>query len=158
MPSPTSKPSVAVVGSGISGLATAWLLHRSGQCKSRKSRRKSQDRYFLPGAHRDSPAPARAPFFSFSPGRVTVLEKEDRCGGHTLTDTTVEPPVDLGFQPVTRFRRLPFTLRYPHRYGGACRRVPSGQARASKSHLCLHFCVCRQGLQPDHVPAPHPVF
>lgn len=30
--------------------------------------------------------------------RVTLIEKEERCGGHTLTDHTSPYPVDLGFQ------------------------------------------------------------
>lgn len=29
---------------------------------------------------------------------MTLLEKEDTCGGHTLTDHTSPYPVDLGFQ------------------------------------------------------------
>ncbi|GLC46603.1 hypothetical protein PLESTB_001222700 [Pleodorina starrii] len=52
---------VCVIGSGITGLSAAWLLHRNG-------------------------------------ARVTLLEKEERCGGHTLTDHTSAYPVDLGFQ------------------------------------------------------------
>ena len=56
------KSSIAVVGSGISGLSAAWLLQRSGKWD------------------------------------VTLYEARSRFGGHSLTDTTVEPPVDLGFQ------------------------------------------------------------
>ncbi|KAG2447750.1 hypothetical protein HYH02_007208 [Chlamydomonas schloesseri] len=52
---------ICVVGSGISGLSAAWLLHRNG-------------------------------------ARVTLLESEATCGGHTLTDHTSPYPVDLGFQ------------------------------------------------------------
>jgi cyclopropane-fatty-acyl-phospholipid synthase len=33
--------------------------------------------------------------FAYLPG---VTQAADRCGGHTLTDTTSSPPVDLGFQ------------------------------------------------------------
>ncbi|GAX82389.1 hypothetical protein CEUSTIGMA_g9817.t1 [Chlamydomonas eustigma] len=56
-----SSKDVAVIGSGISGLSAAWLLHRNG-------------------------------------ANVTLYEKETTCGGHTLTDTTSDFPVDLGFQ------------------------------------------------------------
>lgn len=52
---------IAVVGSGITGLSSAWLLHRSG-------------------------------------AKVTLFEAEPSCGGHTLTDSTGQWPVDLGFQ------------------------------------------------------------
>ncbi|KAG2492394.1 hypothetical protein HYH03_009340 [Edaphochlamys debaryana] len=52
---------ICVIGSGISGLSAAWLLHRNG-------------------------------------ARVTLMEKEETCGGHTLTDHTSPYPVDLGFQ------------------------------------------------------------
>ncbi|GFR51020.1 hypothetical protein Agub_g13347 [Astrephomene gubernaculifera] len=52
---------ICVVGSGISGLSAAWLLHRNG-------------------------------------ASVTLMEKEEHCGGHTLTDHTSPYPVDLGFQ------------------------------------------------------------
>ncbi|GLI66534.1 hypothetical protein VaNZ11_010410 [Volvox africanus] len=52
---------ICVIGSGISGLSTAWLLHRNG-------------------------------------ASVTLMEKEEHCGGHTLTDHTSSYPVDLGFQ------------------------------------------------------------
>lgn len=33
-----------------------------------------------------------------SGAKVTLFEAEERCGGHTLTDTTTQWPVDLGFQ------------------------------------------------------------
>ncbi|GLI66526.1 hypothetical protein VaNZ11_010396 [Volvox africanus] len=52
---------ICVIGSGISGLSTAWLLHRN-----------------------------RA--------SVILMEKEEQCGGHTLTDHTSLYPVDVGFQ------------------------------------------------------------
>lgn len=51
----------AVIGSGVSGLASAWLLSHHGAC-------------------------------------VTLFEKEETCGGHTLTDHSAGRPVDLGFQ------------------------------------------------------------
>ncbi|GIL82213.1 hypothetical protein Vretimale_7189 [Volvox reticuliferus] len=60
MESPRGKR-ICVIGSGISGLSTAWLLHRNG-------------------------------------ANVTLMEKEEHCGGHTLTDHTSPYPVDLGFQ------------------------------------------------------------
>ncbi|KXZ44875.1 hypothetical protein GPECTOR_61g828 [Gonium pectorale] len=64
---------VCVIGSGISGLSAAWVLHRNGAC-------------------------------------VTLLEKEERCGGHTLTDHTSPYPVDLGFQVYN-------LTTYPHLVG-----------------------------------------
>ncbi|GAB5363572.1 hypothetical protein AAMO2058_000895200 [Amorphochlora amoebiformis] len=67
------KARIAVVGSGISGLSTAYVLQRNGF-------------------------------------QVSVFEKNPRCGGHTLTDTTASPPVDLGF--------MVFNLKnYPHLNG-----------------------------------------
>jgi hypothetical protein len=33
-----------------------------------------------------------------SGAKVTLFESEDSCGGHTLTDSTGQWPVDLGFQ------------------------------------------------------------
>jgi protoporphyrinogen oxidase len=33
-----------------------------------------------------------------SGAKVTLFESEDTCGGHTLTDSTGQWPVDLGFQ------------------------------------------------------------
>ncbi|PNH10244.1 Cyclopropane-fatty-acyl-phospholipid synthase [Tetrabaena socialis] len=64
---------VCVIGSGISGLSAAWLLHRNG-------------------------------------ASVTLLEKEEECGGHTLTDRTSPYPVDLGFQVMN-------LTTYPHFVG-----------------------------------------
>eukprot|EP00892_Ulva_mutabilis_P000826 jgi/Ulvmu1/10744/UM068_0034.1 len=52
---------IAVIGSGVSGLAAAWLLQYHG-------------------------------------AEVTLFEREERCGGHTLTDHSSGTPVDLGFQ------------------------------------------------------------
>lgn len=56
---PTTRP-IAIVGSGIGGLAAAYILSRNGR-------------------------------------RAVLFEKNDYCGGHTLTDTTANPPVDLGY-------------------------------------------------------------
>mmetsp|Transcript_25180 Transcript_25180/g.35111 ORF Transcript_25180/g.35111 Transcript_25180/m.35111 type:complete len:947 (-) Transcript_25180:384-3224(-) len=63
------KECVAVIGSGISGLSSAYILARNGY-------------------------------------KVTLYEKNDYLGGHTLTDTTVNPPVDLGFM-VFNYKNYP---------------------------------------------------
>jgi NAD(P)-binding Rossmann-like domain len=52
---------IAIIGAGVSGLASAWLLDQSG-------------------------------------ASVTLFEKEESCGGHTLTDRTSKWPIDVGFQ------------------------------------------------------------
>lgn len=74
MPSKADPETVVVIGSGISGLAAAWLLTQQGK-------------------------------------RVTLLEAEDRLGGHALTvDTDVAGPIDLGFQVCN-------LTNYPHLFG-----------------------------------------
>lgn len=66
--------SVVVIGSGIAGLAAAWLLTKQGK-------------------------------------KITLLEAEDRLGGHALTvDTEVAGPIDLGFQVCN-------LTNYPHLFG-----------------------------------------
>lgn len=58
---------------------------------------------------------------------MVLYEKEATCGGHTLTDTTSEFPIDLGFQVcATR----------------ACRaRAPLGLGGTTAIHIRLYLHV-----------------
>ena len=71
------KKRIAVVGSGISGLSAAWLLTK---CET-------------------THMTVSPDLFLFRNGySVTLYEKETTLGGHTMTHTSGDVPVDLGFQ------------------------------------------------------------
>lgn len=97
---PAAK-SVAVVGSGISGLGAAWMLVSVRN-------RKIYTLDYMCAPRSADPLACSCLMQNRAGWSVTLYEKEDICGGHTLTDETEKGcPVDLGFQVFNQ-------TNYPH--------------------------------------------
>ena len=88
-----SQRRIAVIGGGITGLTTAWIIQK----------------------HADGVGNGRhQTLHNGKQVEVTLFEKEDVCGGHTRTVDTMHGPIDIGFQVfnLTNYENLTEMFEY----------------------------------------------